>query len=232
MAGLASCTASLLAEGTNHYSGADIAARLEYAGAWTGTSVSTHHTSITLSSLNDKFAELLPLLIDIVFHPIFPAEATSGILRRRAAGSTSNAARCHFSQTKPYGHWPMAQVPPSPALNLQNRSSSLTPDQLREFHYSRLSSNDIHVFLSGNITPRIEALVTDTFSRIASGTSFGMSSLSFAPPAESPREVLVELPGSQQSAVNMMIPAPGRLTAVSCHCAAPSQPLADILEAA
>ncbi len=85
MAGLASCTASLLAEGTNHYSGADIAARLEYAGAWTGTSVSTHHTSITLSSLNDKFAELLPLLIDIVFHPIFPAEATNGILRRRAA---------------------------------------------------------------------------------------------------------------------------------------------------
>ncbi|QCD39771.1 insulinase family protein [Duncaniella sp. C9] len=98
---------------------------------------------------------------------------------------------------------------------------SLTPDQLREFHYSRLSSNDIHVFLSGNITPRIEALVTDTFSRIASGTSFGMSSLSFAPPAESPREVLVELPGSQQSAVNMMIPAPGRLDSsfVSLRCA-------------
>lgn len=123
VAGLASCTASLLAEGTNHYSGADIAARLEYAGAWTGTSVSTHHTSITLSSLNDKFAELLPLLIDIVFHPIFPAEATNGICAEGPQGSTSNAARCHFSQTKPYGRWPMAQVPPSPALNLQNRSS-------------------------------------------------------------------------------------------------------------
>ena len=221
VAGLASCTASLLAEGTNHYSGADIAARLEYAGAWTGTSVSTHHTSITLSSLNDKFAELLPLLIDIVFHPIFPAEATNGILRRRAARIDIERRKVSFLADEAIR--PLAYGASSPLARSESAEQilSLTPDQLREFHYSRLSSNDIHVFLSGNITPRIEALVTDTFSRIASGTSFGMSSLSFAPPAESPREVLVELPGSQQSAVNMMIPAPGRLDSsfVSLRCA-------------
>lgn len=211
VAGLASCTASMLAEGTNHYSGADIAARLEYAGAWTGTSVSTHYTSITLSSLNEKFGELLPILIDIVFHPTFPQEAANGILRKQAAKTDIDRRKVTFladEAIRPlvYGAGsPLSRTESSPQI------LSLTTENLRKFHYSRLATSDIHVFLSGNITDKIESLVTDAFSRIASGTNYRLAPLSFAPAAESPREVHVELPGSQQSAVKMMIPAPGRL---------------------
>lgn len=211
VAGLASCTASMLAEGTNHFSGADIAARLEYAGAWTGTSVSTHYTSITLSSLNDKFEELLPLLIDIVFHPTFPAEAANGILRRSAAKVDIDRRKVTFLADEAIR--PLAYGASSPLSRTESAEQilAISTDRLRDFHYSRLATNDIHVFLAGNITPKIESLVIDTFSHIASGTDYALSSLDFAAVAESPREVFVEMPGSQQSAVKIMIPAPGRL---------------------
>lgn len=211
VAGLASCTATMLAEGTDSYTGAEIADRLEYAGAWTSTSVSTHYTSITLSSLNDKFADLLPLLIDIVFHPTFPSEAATGIIRRAAARIDIERRKVTFLADEAIR--PLAYGASSPLSRTESSDQLLylTTDSLREFHYSRLAADDIHVFLAGNITPAIEALVTETFSRIASGTRFSLATLDFATPAENPREVHVELPDSQQSALKMMIAAPGRL---------------------
>lgn len=209
-AGLAGCTASVLSEGTRSFSGADIAARMEYAGAWTGTSVSTHYTTITLSSLNDKFESLLPMFTEIIFHPTFPDEAVSGIVRRNAARIDIERRKVTFLADEAIR--PIAYGKTSPLSRTESSETllGLTPDRLRDFHYSRLDPLGIHIFISGNVTQKIESLVVETFSRVLPSSPAIIAPLSFSPVTDDSPKVHVELPGAQQSAVKIMIPAIGR----------------------
>lgn len=78
-AGLCSLATSMLLEGTLYHTGEEIANILEYNGAWINTSTSTHHSSITLYSLNNRLPAIIDLLVELVDHSCFPDDALNMI---------------------------------------------------------------------------------------------------------------------------------------------------------
>lgn len=75
----------MLAEGTSHHSGAEIADTFEFNGAWFKVDSGRHFTSVTLHSLNSTAGKVMPLLGEIISTPSFDTLAMEGMRQKEAA---------------------------------------------------------------------------------------------------------------------------------------------------
>ncbi|MCM1356559.1 MAG: insulinase family protein [Staphylococcus sp.] len=212
--GLAACAGTLLIEGSQRLTGEEIANTLEYNGAWVNTSVSTHYTSVTLSSLNDKFDELLPIFAEMILCPSFPHDATGNILQRQAARLDIEHEKVSFLVDEAIR--PMAYGVDNPLARTENAAEirNFTTEELSTFHYSRLNPKGIHVFFSGNITEKMRSSLDNVFSRFPARNGIELCELRF--PFEynvQCKRVDIMREHAQQSAIKIMIPAVGRQSA-------------------
>jgi len=208
--GLAACAATMLVEGTERHNGEEIANRLEYNGAWLSTSVSTHYSSVILSSLNDKFESLLPLVSEIILSPTFPASACTKILERQASRISLEREKVTFLcdeavRKMAYGDRNPLSRCEDPAI-----TRAFTPKDLADFHFSRLDPHNIHIFFSGKINERMIETVKFSFSLFPSSADFRFRTLIFPDTLPPERPVHVERPHANQSAIKAMLPAVGR----------------------
>lgn len=208
--GLAACAAMVLIEGTKRMNGEEIANTLEYNGAWVNTAVSTHYSTVTLSSLNDKFADLLPIVAEMILAPVFPAEAVANILQRQAARLDIEHEKVSFLADKAIR--PIAYGNGNPLSRTENPDEirSFTPEELSDFHYSRLDPKEIHVFFSGNITEAMIQAVDKVFVRFPAHTPVPVAPLNFPTTVPEQRRVDIAIDHAKQSAIKLMIPAAGR----------------------
>lgn len=208
--GLAACAAMVLIEGTGRMTGEEIANTLEYNGAWVNTSVSTHYSTITLSSLNEKFAELLPIIAEMILSPTFPEEAVVNILQRQAARLDIEHEKVSFLADKAVR--PLAYGPANPLARTDSPAEirSLTSKELSDFHYSRLDPKEIHVFFAGNITKTMIEAVDKVFARFPSHPAVPVAPLDFPAVLPDTRRIDIPIEHASQSAIKMMIPAVGR----------------------
>lgn len=208
--GLAGCAAMMLIEGTRRMNGEEIANTLEYNGAWVNTSVSTHYTSIVLSSLNDKFADVLPVLADMILCPTFPPAATARLLQRQAARLDIEREKVTYIADSAIR--PLAYGKDNPLARTENPDEvrAFTPQELSDFHFSRLDPSNIHIFLAGNITEDMIRTVDMIFARFPRHSGPELHRLSFPLPQTAPVRTDIPLGHAKQSAVKIMIPAVGR----------------------
>lgn len=211
--GLAACAGMVLIEGTTRQNGEEIANMLEYNGAWVNTSVSTHYTSVTLSSLNDRFDDLLPVLAEMILTPTFPQEATAKILQRQA--SRIEIEHEKVSVIADEAIRPLAFGRENPLARSENAGEirSITSEELSTFHYSRLDPKDIHIFFSGNITEGMIESLNKIFSRFPARKGIEIGTIDFDPIASEEMRTNIIREHAQQSAVKIMIPAVGRSSA-------------------
>lgn len=207
--GLAACANMILIEGTSKMSGEEIANTLEYNGAWVNTSVSTHYSSMTLSSLNDKFADLLPIFADLISSPSFPPTATAGILQRQAARLEIENEKVTVIADKAIRPLVYGGENPLSETDSPEEIRSFTPEELSAFHFSRLDPFDMHIFFSGNVTDEMIAAVRTIFSRFQNRPAFKPERLVF-PQSVHKERIDITIAHAQQCAVKMMIPAVGR----------------------
>lgn len=208
--GLAACAAMMLIEGTTRQSGEEIANTLEYNGAWVNTSVSTHYSSITLSSLNDRFDDLLPVLAEMILCPTFPQEAVPNILQRQAARLDIEHEKVSFLADEAIR--PMAFGRDNPLARPESAEviRSLTAEELSTFHYSRLDPKEIHVFFAGNISDDMVASLDRVFSRFPARKGIEIPVIDFNPIGSGEMRVDIVREHARQSAIKIMIPAVGR----------------------
>ena len=64
----------LMREGTKLSSGAEIAETFDFNGAWLKSNFHSHHSSLILHSLNNKFDAVLPMLVETITQPTFPQQ--------------------------------------------------------------------------------------------------------------------------------------------------------------
>lgn len=209
--GLAGCAAMMLVEGTARMNGEEIANTFEYNGAWVNTTVSTHYTSIILSTLNDKFADVLPIIADMIICPAFPEAATSRLLQRQAARLEIEHKKVSFIADATIRPLAYGQDNPLARSETPDEVKSFTPKELSDFHFSRLDPSNMHIFLAGNITDDMIRTVNMIFTRIPRHAGPQLNRLSFPTPTSGePRRVDIPVEHAQQSAVKLMIPAVGR----------------------
>lgn len=169
--GLAQAVANQLKAGTKESDAATLNSALEFYGASLKVRATNDFTFVTLHSLSRHLPHLLPIVRDIIVHPVFP-ESELAIFRQNALQHLKiNLEKSDFVANReieallfgaehPYGRYTRAE-------NLE----ALQAAQLKEFHRQYFHSRNCRVFISGNINAGHVEQVISHFGREAWGNS-------------------------------------------------------------
>lgn len=208
--GVSSIALAMLLEGTKSHSGDEIANILEYNGAWTNTAVSTHHSSLTLYSLNDRLESVIGILREIITEPSFPSDTLTMVKKRRSAKIEINREKITYHSGIAIKKMMYGSDQPLAYVETPESLENVTAEILRDFHFSRLDTRNIHIFLSGKLSNKIIKLVISTFSEINTHASFPIKRIIF-PEFIASQTVTINRPESLQSSIVITIPAIGRM---------------------
>lgn len=67
-------TSQLMREGTKQYASSDIAEAIDFYGASLRMAANLDHNFISLSGLSKHLEKLMPILADVLYHPVFPID--------------------------------------------------------------------------------------------------------------------------------------------------------------
>lgn len=213
--GVAELVASTLTEGTKSYSADQIAALTDKYGASFGAGAGDERTTVILRCLAENAEELLPVLAEMVYAPIFPEDKVQRVRFRARAGASarqtdpnllaSDALRAAlYGQETPYGR------------------PSVTPDQiglisttdLKVFHGKHYRPDTAIIGVAGDINEKDAfALLTNALGKQPKPAEAAallpaavLTSQSALKQSSIPAPVVINRAGSAQSVLNFGVP--------------------------
>lgn len=157
-AGLAHLVAAVITKGTEKLSALEIAEKIESIGAGLGADTSTDYFSLSLKTVSLDFPPMLKLLGEIMRSPTFPQSEVELERKLTLQGIRSqkeqpfnvafNQLRQQMYPNHPYG---------VSVLGTEASVSSLTREDLQQYHQTYFRPDNLVISLSGRITPQ-EAL--------------------------------------------------------------------------
>lgn len=205
----ASLAVSLMREGTNRHSGAEISEIFEFNGAWIKSAVHSHHSSIVAYSLNSKTDQVFPILSETICEPVFPERETVVIRDKMVRKAELDNEKVDFHSALANRKQVMGEKHPLAQSDTPEIIQNITPSDLKQFHDYVFSPSTCSIYLSGRITPQVEDAVNRNFGFWKAES--GGCKPNFVPFIQSDNHtVLVKRKGSLQSAVRMAIPTIGR----------------------
>ena len=205
--GVAAMASAMLDEGTKNYDALEFAEAAEELGASVGSGSSLDTTSVYLSAISQNLEESLALFAEVIREPTFPESelerVRSNWLDSIAQEKTQpmslalrNLPPLLFGEGHPYSI-------PFTGSGTEESVSSLTRDQLVDFHKNWIRPDNAHLLVVGNL-PReeIEIALNDAFaSWQAPETAIPEKKFHTVEPITETVIYLLDKPGSPQSMI-------------------------------
>ena len=210
--GLAYLTADLLSEGANGLTGAQIAEKMSDLGASLGTSGNNSSAYVAVTSLPDVFTKALSLAAMTLTSPTFSPEdfarmRTSAIASYQQGQSTVNGIASKVFARATYD--------PSVAYSRLSGGTSaslatITRDDIVNFHKTMYSPKNTTLIIIGDLTPAsARAAAEQAVGKWNTPAPSLPKFVGKALPLQPTHVILVDRPGSVQSAIIVGQAAPG-----------------------
>lgn len=199
----------LMREGTKLSRGAEIAETFDYNGAWLKSNFHSHHSSLILHSLNNKFDAVLPTLVETITQPIFPQQEfeinKEKLAKRKEINLSKVAYLSNLSNQKLiFGKNHPCSVEESP-----NDIRNIAIGDVKELHKQIFTPNGCELFLAGRITPQIEDCINNNIGKLPlAESSFEQRIIPLCPSDK--KLDIIEVPDSMQCAITLSIPTISR----------------------
>lgn len=199
----------LMREGSELHNGAEIAEILDYNGAWLRSNFHSHHTALVLYSLNSKFNDVLPIVIESIVSPIFPRQEFEVNKEKMACRKEVNLSKVAYLSNRSNHKLMYGENHPC--------SVDESPDDIRKISYEDVTNiyrkvftpNGCELFLTGRISPKIEDLINNQFGSIKLSEETINHRIIPIQPSLKKKEI-INVPESMQSAITMSIPTISR----------------------
>lgn len=159
----ASCTNSMLDEGTKKRNAAQIADEVDYYGAYLEQDVDQDWAHVTLYTLNKHLESVLPVLEDLVKNPIFPENELNILLQnKRQTFQVDNEKVAHIARTR----FSALIFGPANAYTyklVEDDFNKLKREQLIAFYNKFYKSENCTIILSGKVEEKAIGLVNKHF---------------------------------------------------------------------
>jgi predicted Zn-dependent peptidase len=205
--GTQSLMLNLLDEGTTSRNSIQIAEEQERLGAQIGTGASLDRTAVQLAALTPNLKPSLDLLADIVRNPAFaPAEverlraqqlaAIKSELTQPNAIGLRALAPILYGPDHPYGR-------PLTGTGTEAVIKALTRDDLIRFHQSWIRPDNATIYAVGDVPlATLVPMLESSFGNWAKPSAAkGSKNFTAAPPAPTPRIIVIDRPQSPQSII-------------------------------
>lgn len=198
-------------EGADGHTREDVADLLDFHGARFATSCIDHYTSMTVTMLSASVQAVLPVLIDCLNHPLYPAEylhtATQRLAARLRQAQQRNIhqANTAFSQLVMGPHHPLAQDTDPETI------SALSTADMTRLHTALMAPERAHIMVAGDFDDSVAHLIGEEASRILSLSPGDSPTVEPFAPVAGPVTKVTDAPVDRmQSALVAGIPTIGR----------------------
>ena len=197
---VASATANMLAEGTQHFTAQQIAEQLDYFGSYFDINIDRDYAYITFCALSKFFQQTADVIEEVLLRPTFPAAEVEiyrakrrqqlSIERRKVETiAREHFAKAMFGESHPYG----ISYP-------EEAYDTLTAEQIRHHYDSRYTAENCIVVCSGKITPEVLERIIAIASAIKSGEKGGVEAF---PECQTTSQNVIQHDGAVQSSIRM-----------------------------
>ena len=165
---LATSTNMMLTEGSEKYSSEELNSILDYYGIFLNLSVEKDTAGLTVYFLNKYIEKVLELIVEILFHPVFPEKELNLLMKKRlgwyrvAREKVRNIAMDQFFESIFGSHHPYGRQV------YENDFEGMTPSLLKDFHAKFYAPEDMTVIISGRIHDRTIDLFKKYFGELRS----------------------------------------------------------------
>jgi zinc protease len=148
--GIAYFTAQMLEKGSADYTALQISEILDYQGAQLEIAVGADFTSISIYSLSKNLSTVLPVVLNILSKPAFPADELELLLSIYQQNLKVNNQKTSFVASKTLSRTIFGVDHPYGKSAEENDLPTIHPADLKEFYSSRFSP--VAIFLTGNLS--------------------------------------------------------------------------------
>ncbi|GAC1604808.1 MAG: pitrilysin family protein [Hymenobacter sp.] len=202
--GLASLTARMLLEGTTTRTARQIADAVAFYGAALECDAGFDRATLTLYCLTRHLPVLLPLVLDVLTNPAFPAAELEQLKTRTIQNVRVERQKPSYLASERFNALLFGAETPYGRPFDSDAYQALTAAEAQVFHQTAYSLANAEVFLCGDVAAERE-VVAAAFggAPAASGQAVAPAALATVVPAPlvAPERVLV--PGSLQAAIRM-----------------------------
>lgn len=201
--GLASFTAAMLGEGTMRLNATELAEAAERLGTRVSVLAGMDSSAATVSVLTTRSDAALDLLSDVIEHPGFREPDVERIKKQRVLGiqQESDSVSAIAARVGPrllYADQPYGFTPSGTTASLEGT----TRDELQSFWANHYGPADSALVFAGDIKEAEARTLAEKHFGDWTGAAKGEVTLPAAPAAPAPKLVLVDKPGSPQTALS------------------------------
>ena len=206
--GLASLTARMLLEGTTTRTARQIADEVAFYGASLDCDAGFDRSTLTLYCLTRHLPVLLPLVIDVLTNPAFPAAELDQLKTRTIQNVRVERQKTSFLASERFNALQFGAETPYGRPFDSEGYQALTANEARVFHQTAYAFNNAEIFLCGDVAAE-RAEVAAAFSAAPASTAHAAPMAGIAPdaatdsPATSTGTDRVAVAGSLQASVRM-----------------------------
>lgn len=201
--------AQMLREGSEKYSGAEIADIIDFEGAMLSIRATEHYTLIELTALGKSLPSLLPVIADMAIYPTMPADAYAGVQAKTAMQRDINLSKPSAVADNAFVSLMAGANHPYARQATGDELRGITRDDIIAVHRRGFSSAKMHIIYSGVTEPSLMDLLTD-FAYKLRPTVANANSRIVPYSAEPPQVVMAPHDDPNQIAVSMGMPTINR----------------------
>ncbi len=197
----ARATSGVLKEGTESFTSAEIAEKVDFYGGTLSIPFSLDTSSIILYSLSRHFEQLLPVLAEIVLAPSFPSDELDTFVQNNKHRLQIDLSKtdvlayrkiteCIFGKDHPYGY-----------NSFPKTYEALQREDLFRHYNDNYNSNNCAIFLSGKVTQADISLLNKYLGQAMNSTK--KPSSFFTRMTSKPKKIKIAHPESVQTAIRI-----------------------------
>lgn len=156
---VASTTNTVMMEGTQSLTSAEISEKIDFFGAYLGQQTNYHHSVLTLVSLTHYLPETLAILEDIIKNPVFPEHEIETHLTKRKQEFLVEGEKVNTISTRAFTQQLFSREHPYGNFLAEEHFDQLTRNDLVEFHKRAYTPAGTHILISGQPGDQIKELL-------------------------------------------------------------------------
>ncbi|MCD6200547.1 MAG: insulinase family protein [Bacteroidales bacterium] len=166
-------TIDTLREGTASRDAATIAEIFDYYGSYIMTYSTRDYAGISLYSLTRYAHEVLELLEDMVYNPVFPDKEIQTYLKKQQQSFLIESEKVTYQSMSAFLEEVFGPSHPYGRRIVPTHYNEIIPEDLKAFHHESLLGNNRYFILAGHVT---DPLIKDIQKRFGKASSFMESS--------------------------------------------------------
>jgi predicted Zn-dependent peptidase len=163
-------TNKMLKEGTKKYTSKEIAEKIDYYGAHLESSADMDMAYVSLYSLNKYISHILPILEEVIMHPVFPENELKTKVQNQKQKFIVNSKKVSYLARRKFNELIFGEGHPYGKLYNADDFDKIDKSGLIKFHNNHYLYQNYKIIISGKIPAELIELLDKHFGRYNGGS--------------------------------------------------------------